>query len=508
MAANTIEAIKAEKDGLDVFPDLLRYACEGWEAIPEDDLERLKWYGLFHRKATPGYFMLRLRIPNGVLTSEQLEAIGEISNRCGRGEADLTSRQNIQLRWITIEDAPWVLQRLAAAGLTSQQSGMDNIRNLVGCPIAGLHPTEVIDARPLAARIQQAVIGRRAFSNLPRKFNISITGCTDDCTNAQAHDLSFQPARNTIEGVRTAGFNVLVGGALGGQEPILAQPLDVFVTPAQVVPFTTALLEVFRDEGPREKRKETRLRVLIGQRGLPWLRAAVEARLGRALPPAGDPATTQAGGDHLGITEQRDGRRIVGCCVPVGRITGDDLLEFARLAAVYGAAELRLTVQQNILVPHVSPERVDELLAEPLLQRYSPRPSPFLRGLVSCTGNDYCHFSLIDTKGRALELARALDREYEADRALRIHLSGCPHACGQHRIADVGLQGDRVRIDGEIVDAAHVFAGGCLGREAQLAEPVQSGVPVEELPGLVIRQVRERFGADAVRRRAREQVSS
>ena len=240
MAANKIEAIKTAKDGLDVLPDIQRYAIQGVQAIPDDDFERLKWYGLFHRKQTPGFFMLRIRMPNGVLTSEQLAAIAEISNRCGRGAADLTTRQAIQLRWITIQDVPWVLQRLASVGLHSQQSGMDNVRNVVGCPLAGLHADELIDASTLAHRLQQAIVGRR-FSNLPRKFNVAIAGCREDCIHAQTNDLSFVAA--ALHGV--AGFNVLVGGALGGQSPELAQPLDVFVTSSEVVPLAQAILETF-----------------------------------------------------------------------------------------------------------------------------------------------------------------------------------------------------------------------------------------------------------------------
>ena len=264
--ANKIEALKQARDGLDVFPDLLRYAREGWAAIDPDDFERLKWYGLFHRKATPGYFMLRLRIPNGVLTSEQLTAIGDISNRCGRGQADITTRQNIQLRWIEIEDVPWIFQRLSAAGLTSQQSGMDNVANVVGCPLAGLDPDELIDSRALAVRLQQAIIGHKAFSNLPRKFNLAITGCRDDCIHAQTHDLSFVPA--VASDGQTVGFNVLAGGAMGGREPALARPVDVFVESWEVVPAATAILEVFRDHGPRESRRSSRLKVLLKAWGM------------------------------------------------------------------------------------------------------------------------------------------------------------------------------------------------------------------------------------------------
>lgn len=502
MATNRIEAIKSAKDGLDVLPDLHRYAVEGFDAIPADDLERLKWYGLFHRKATPGHFMLRLRIPNGVLTSEQIAAVGEIANRCGRGTADITTRQNIQLRWITIEDAPWVLQRLAAAGLNSQQSGMDNVRNVVGCPLAGLDADEVIDARPLADRLQQAIIGGKRFSNLPRKFNLSITGCREDCAHAQTHDLSFAPATRVEAGREIAGFNILVGGALGGRQPELARPLDAFVAPEGVVPAALAILEVFRDHGPREQRKQTRLKVLLGEWGIERFRAAVEERLGAPLARAAESATSRHGGDHIGISPQaQPGRSVVGCLVSVGRVSGDDLIEFGRLAAAYGDAELRLTVQQNVLIPHVPDERLGALLAEPLLEAYSPKPSPWVRSMVTCTGNDYCHFSLIDTKAEALKLAAALDDRYEIEEPVRVQMSGCPHACGQHRAGEIGLLGDRKRVDGEILDAADVFAGGRLGDNAKLGDRAAEGVLTPDLPEAVAAQLRSLRGATALRER-------
>ena len=207
--------------------------------------------------------MLRMRIPGGVLNAEQIAAIGEIANKVGRGQADITSRMNIQLRWITIADAPWVLQRLSAAGLTTQQSGMDNVRNVVSCPLSGLTEDEVIDTRVLATRMQQAIIGSKRFSNLPRKFNLSVTGCREDCGHAQVHDMSFVPAQR--DGV--IGFNVLVGGALGGMTPEYAQPLDVFVGVEDAVELAVGILEVYRDHGLREKRKQSRLKWLLREWG-------------------------------------------------------------------------------------------------------------------------------------------------------------------------------------------------------------------------------------------------
>ncbi len=495
---NKIEVLKQQKDGLDVLPDLLRYAREGCGAIEPDDFERLKWYGLFHRRATPGYFMLRLRVPNGVLTSEQLAAIGEIANRCGRGQADITTRQNIQLRWIEIEDVPWIFQRLSAAGLTSQQSGMDNVRNVVGCPVAGLDPDELIDSRRLAVRLQQAIIGHKRFSNLPRKFNLAITGCRDDCIHARTHDLSFVPARGGD--LPVPGFNVLVGGAMGGREPAYARPLDVFVESGDVVPLATAILEVFRDHGPRESRRASRLKVLLKEWGLERFREAVVERVGRPLARAGETATRRDGGDHIGVTgQEQSGRCVVGCLVPVGRITGDQLTEFGRLASVYGEGELRLTVQQNVLLPHVRERHLIALLKEPLLETFSPRPSPWMRSVVTCTGTDYCHFSLIDTKGEALKLARALDERYEIDAPVRLQMSGCPHSCGQHRAGEIGLLGSRVRRGETIVDAADLFVGGSLGEDAALGERISTGVLIDDLPEAVAGSLRALRGGQAVR---------
>ena len=512
MVVNKIEVLKAAKDGLDVLPDLHRYAALAAAGedpqIPPEDFERLKWYGLFHRKTTPGRYMLRMRIPGGVLNSEQMAAVGEIANRVGRGRADITTRMNIQLRSLTIADAPWALQRLAAAGLNTQQSGMDNVRNIVSCPLSGLSEDEVIDTRRLATRLQQAIVGSKRFSNLPRKFNISVIGCREDCGHAQTHDLSFVPAqRRSAGGSNSVGFNVLVGGALGGKTPEYARPLDVFVSENGAVDLATAVLEVYRDHGLREKRQASRLKWLLHAWGMERFRTAVEARYGRPLLSAGEPLSTRHGGDHIGVTVQRDPNlRTIGCLVPVGRITDDDLIEFARLARVYGSAELRLTVQQNVLIPNVRAERLDALLGEPLLRRYSPTPSSFRRAMVTCTGNDYCAFALIDTKGEAQQLAQALDERFmlasDAE-PVRLQISGCPHACGQHRAGEIGLLGGRKRVDGEIIDVVDVFAGGRLGEDPALGELASRSIPTADLAETVADQIRAVRGTEALLERIR-----
>lgn len=476
---NRIEEIKRSKDGLDVLPDIYRYARLGFDAIDPDDFERMKWYGLFHRRQTPGFFMMRLRIPNGVLSSRQMAALGQIVNRYGRGRADLTTRQNIQLRWVRIEDVPAIFETLHEIGIGHLQTGMDNVRNVTGCPVAGLDPEEVLDASPLTRAIQEAVVGRREFSNLPRKFNISISGCRRDCALSQTHDIGLTPASR--EGA--AGFNVRIGGAMGGKSTHLSWDLDVFVRPEEVVDLCRAIVALFRDEGPRENRQQARLKWLVEAWGVPRFRAAIEERLGLPLARAGRDEVIAYGGDHLGVRPQKQaGLCYVGCLVPVGRITGDELLEFARLARTYGDGELRLTQDQNVLLVNVPRDRVPALLEEKLLRRFTPFPSSSFRRLVSCTGNDYCHFSLIDTKGRAVEIAARLEEMLPKDRPLRMHWSGCPHACGQHHIADIGFQAARVRVGSDVVDAADVYVGGRLGKHPHLATRVLEGVPLSELP--------------------------
>ena len=268
-----------------------------------------------------------------------------------------------------------------------------------------------------------------------------------------------------------------------------------------MVPLALAVLGAYRDHGPRASRRAARLRDLLRDWSMERFRAEVVGRAGFAVPRAGRPLTVREGGDHVGVT-RRAGGNVVGCLVPVGRVNGDQLIEFGRLAAEYGAGELRLTVQQNVLIPRVPDDRLAGLLAEPLLRTFSPAPSPWMRSVVTCTGKDYCHFSLIDTKGEALRLARALEERYEIDEPVRLRLSGCPHACGQHRLGEVGLLGARVRRGDAVADAADVFAGGDPGEAARLGERVERGVPVERLPEAVAAALRGLRGDGAVRERA------
>lgn len=494
---NKFEAMKAAKDGLDVWPDLLRYAAARTPVaeIPPDDLDRMKWYGVFHRKQTPGLFMMRLRLPGGRLTGTQLRAIAGLARAFGHGAADITTRQNIQLRALTLPDIPAVIERLAVAGVTARQSGMDNVRNIVGCPLAGIDAGELYDTTALTADLQQAFLAaRKTFSNLPRKLNVAISGCREDCGHAQTHDLAFVPAVREIDGRSVFGFNALAGGALGGTSPRLATPLDVFLRPGDVVEFFLALLGVYRDHGPREQRTKARLKWLLAEWGEERLRAAVEQAIGFPLLRAGVVQTLRVAGDHLGVHHQRAlGLKYVGLHVPVGRIGADQLDELARLAEEYGTDEVRLTIDQNVVIPNVTGARLARLLAEPLLRALQPDPSGIWRNLVTCTGNDYCHYSLIDTKGRAVELARELEaRGVTAPAGTRINISGCVHACGKHHTADLGLVGAGVRVDGRVEEAVDVFTGGRLGEDARLATRVRENVLMTDLTAVAEALLRER----------------
>ncbi len=488
---NKIEALKSERDGLDVTEDLVRFAREGWRTIADDDKERLKWVGVFQRKPTPGHFMMRIRMPNGILTAAQARLLGQITKATGRNIADVTTRQQIQLRWVTIEEVPAVIARLEEAGLSSLQTGMDNIRGIVGCPATGLTPRELFDTAPIAAAFQQIFLGNKAFTNLPRKFNVTITGCLEHCTPGETQDISMMPAVATRDGREVAGLNVAVGGKQGSGGPRFATALDAFVTPEEAAEVCAAIALIFRDHGPREARSKARLAFLVDEWGGPRFRQELEARLGRALPPAGRDARAARTTDHVGIFRQREpGLNYVGLKTPVGRVRGDQLIELARLAERYGRGELRLTPSQNVLVPHIPDAFVGELTREPLLRELPYNPTEIQRGLVSCTGTDFCNLALIDTKTRALALAREFESRIEASRPLTVRWSGCPASCGNHHTADVGLQGCKVKVNGKIVDGVHVFVGGRGGLEPRAGEKVFADVPCDDLPEVLDRLIR------------------
>ncbi|MEG3956825.1 ferredoxin--nitrite reductase [Microcoleus sp. herbarium2] len=496
---NKFEKLKAEKDGLALKAELDHFAEIGWEAMDETDRDhRLKWLGIFFRPVTPGKFMMRLRLPNGIITSNQTRTLAEIVQRYGDdGSADITTRQNLQLRGIRIEDVPDIFRRLKEADLTSVQSGMDNVRNITGSPVAGLDADELIDTRELANEVQDMITnsgeGNPAFSNLPRKFNIAIAGCRDNSVHAEINDIAFVPAYKD----GNIGFNVLVGGFFSAKRCEAAIPLKAWASPSDVVDLCKAILTVFRDRGPRANRQKSRLMWLIDELGIEQFRSAVEEEFGRTLPAAAlkDEIIWEKR-DHIGIYPQKQsGLNYVGLHVPVGRLQASDLFDLARIAEVYGSGELRLTVEENVIIPNVPDSRIESLVKEPLLQRFSIEPAPLTRALVSCTGAKFCNFALIETKSRAVAMIEELDVELSLPKPVRIHWTGCPNSCGQPQVADIGLMGTKVRKNGKTLEGVDIYMGGTVGKDAHLGACVQKGIACEDLKPLLHQLLVEQFGA-------------
>jgi ferredoxin-nitrite reductase len=496
---NKFEKFKAEKDGLAVKAELERFAQLGWEAIDETDREhRLKWLGVFFRPVTPGKFMLRMRMPNGILSSTQMRVLAEVLQRYGdEGSADITTRQNIQLRGIRIEDIPDIFSRFEQVGLTSVQSGMDNVRNITGSPVAGIDAAELIDTRELVQQIQDMLTnkgkGNPEFTNLPRKFNIAIAGGRDNSVHAEINDLAFVPAYQ--DGV--LGFNILVGGFFSAKRCDAAIPLDAWVTPEDVVDVCRAVLEVYRDCGLRANRQKARLMWLIDEWGIDKFRSEVENYLGRKLRSEAEKDEFDwEKRDHIGLYPQKQpGLNYVGLHIPIGRLYAQDMFDLARIAEVYGNGEIRLTVEQNVIIPHVPDTRLDAFRREPLLERFSINPAPLTRALVSCTGAQFCNFALIETKNRALTTIKALEAELDLPHPVRFHWTGCPNSCGQPQVADIGLMGTKVRKDGKTVEGVDLYMGGKVGKDAQLGSCVQKGIACEDLKPILRQLLIEQFGA-------------
>ena len=497
---NKFEKFKAEKDGLAIKDELDHFAQIGWEAMDKTDLEhRLKWVGVFYRPVTPGKFMMRLRVPNGIISSEQMRVLGEIVQRYGDdGNADITTRQNLQLRGIRIEDIPDIFQRLKSVGMTSVQSGMDNVRNITGSPMAGLDADELIDTRELVQKVQDMITnygqGNYQFSNLPRKFNIAIEGGRDNSVHAELNDIAFVPAYKEGE----LGFNVVVGGFFSAKRCEAAIPMNVWVRPNQeVVDLCRGILEVYRDNGLRANRQKSRLMWLIDEWGIEEFRTRVANHLGYPLATAAEKdAIDWEKRDHLGVFPQKqEGLSYIGLCVPVGRLFADDMFDLARIAEVYGSGELRLTVEQNVIIPNIAAENMPTLLTEPLLAKFTPNPTPLQRALVSCTGAQFCNFALIETKNKAVDLISQLDAELNIPQGVRIHWTGCPNSCGQPQVADIGLMGTKARKDGKTVEGVDLYMGGKVGKDAHLGSCVQKGIPCEDLKSLLTSILIEQFGA-------------
>jgi ferredoxin-nitrite reductase len=518
---NPTERIKLERHPLEVADAVInRYAQEGVGAIATvaGEQERLKWVGLYPQRQGGDAFMMRVKVPGGRLTSDQAREIGIAADAFGEGPddsavfgnryADITTRQTIQLHWLRIGDIPRIWQRFADVGLTTIQACGDSARNVLCCPVSGVDAHEAFDAHPVALQISEFFTGNRDYANLPRKFKISVTGCLEDCAQAEINDIGLWPAR-AADG--TLGFNVLAGGGLSDGER-MASDIDAFVVPEQAVELTRAIAQLFGELGNRENRGLARMRYLVQELGPEGFRAELATRTRFALATSGESLTRRYRGDHVGVHPQKEaGLVYVGCSVPVGRMSGIELVEAARLAKTYGDGTIRLGTDQNFVLSGVPEGDVDRLLDEELLQKYSPYPGPFERGVVACTGNEFCRFAVVETKERAVTWARFLDSQLEAQGAeagaggdtapdhgpgrqdagiIRMHFSGCPASCAQPQIADIGFRGDTAHVGDHLVEAVDIGLGGSLGADAGFIDWVENARPVEEVPQALLRVVR------------------
>jgi ferredoxin-nitrite reductase len=512
---NKVEKIKLERHPLEVYRAVIdRYSRDlaSMSEVP-GEVERLKWVGIYPQKQGGDAFMMRVKVPGGILTPEQAKVIGRSATDFANGPIpnphfgnnflDLTTRQDVQMHWVKMGDVPEIWRRLEEVGITTVQACGDSARNVLCCPVSGLGHEEVIDAYPVAQAISDYFTGNREYANLPRKFKMSVTGCLEDCAQAEINDIGMLPAR-LEDG--TVGFNLRVGGGLS-DGPRMASDIDVFVRPEEAVEITRGVAQVFGELGNRENRWTARMRYLVQELGPEGFREELEKRVSVELLPAGDDLTRRYRGDHVGVHPQKSregsggdapaGRLYyVGLNVPVGRMSGEQFEVAGRLAEEYGDG-VRLATDQNLIITGVPEERLDDLLAEPLLRRYSPDPGAFERGVVACTGSEFCRFGIVETKIRALEWAREMDRRVgdPGQEVVRMHFSGCSASCAQPQIGDVGFRGETAKKDGALVEGVDIGLGGSLGRDAAFIDWVEGAKPADEVPDALAR-VFERFGEE------------
>ncbi len=503
--AQRMERLKREKNPWEAFNEVREFARQGrGSVVPEWASAYFKWWGVYTQGDGVGavggkggeglaseYFMMRVGIPNGILSSTQLRVIADITKKHARNLADITVRQNIQLHWLTIESLPEIVDALDAIGLSPKGACGDVVRNVTGCPLAGIAHDEIIDASPLALEIAHKLIANPEFYNLPRKFKISVSGCSVWCNYPELNDVALTAVRRGGE----VGYALRVGGGLSNQ-PHLAVKLDAFIKPQQAFEAVRGVAEIFRDEQVlRESRDRARLKYLFMREGWTaekFLRE-LEARVGYKFDPGvAEDEPEDILRDHAGIYKQKQaGLSYVGASVLRGRMTGDQLAAAAELAERYGSGNLRATVMQNLIFIDVPSEKEHALAEE--IDRIGLRVegSTFWRGAIACTGTEFCKLAITETKGFTRWLVEELEELVpQFDEQLKLNVTGCPNGCGQHWIADIGLEGKKVKQDGKMVDAYYFCVGGAVGKHAGIARQVGYRVAATEAPVAIARLLR------------------
>ena len=504
------ERLKREKNPWEAFDEVRAFAREGRASVvPEWAATYFKWWGIYTQGdgvgATGGkggeglasdFFMMRIGIPNGIVSASQLRVIGALTRKYARNLADITVRQNIQLHWLTIESLPEIVDALDAIGLSPKGACGDVVRNVTGCPLAGVAADELIDASPLAEEISNLLKANPEFYNLPRKFKICATGCPSWCSYPEINDIGLTAAKNNGE----VGYSLRVGGGLS-TEPHLAVRLDAFILPHQAIHVVRAIAEIFRDQQSlRENRERARMKYLFLKEG--WtpesFLAELQSRLDfTLLPGVPELVPDEILRDHAGIHAQRQaGLSYVGASVLRGRMTGEQLEAAAELAERFGSGALRATVSQNLLFIDIPNNKTAELARELNQIGLHVDGSNFWRGAVACTGTEFCKLAITETKGFTRWLVDELEERLpQFDQQLKLHVTGCPNSCGQHWIADIGLEGKKIKHEGKLTDAFYFCVGGAVGLHASIARPVGFRCPAPLVPEAIERLLR-RYLAD------------
>jgi sulfite reductase beta subunit-like hemoprotein len=486
------EHVKQAKDGLDVWEDIHRYAKSGFASIEPDDFARMRWFGIYQQKPNEGHFMWRIRISGGRLKPYQLKEIAQVSRDYGHGFGDVTTRQCIQLHWMTIESFPDALDRIGnKAGLLTQFACGDTPRNVCSCPMAGLLKNEYVDIGDLPTRLFKMYRDAgKELSNLPRKFKTTISGCPLHCNQPQINDVGIFGVRRVRNGVSERGMGVLVGGGLSST-PHFGQSLRIFIPEdkiqEQVPKIIYGMAEIFRDADElRYKRIRARLKFLVADRGWEWIRQELEKRVG--FPLEHDEEIVHPRGalhtDHVGIGEQKNGNFYVGIPIERGRWTADQMQAVAELTEKYAdkeAGEIRLSQKQNVIITDVPQANVDALVKELQQVGLDPHAPLWRQNLISCTGTQFCNLAVTETKQRAFDLLKHLEETTNIDSPIMLSMSGCPNSCAQYQVADIGLTGTKASFNGEKVDAFDLCVGGRFGENPEFVRPLFEKVPAPVL---------------------------
>ena len=516
--AQKSERLKLAKNPWDAWEEVREFAKQGRASVlPEWTGLYFKWWGIYTQgdgvgatggvggegKATE-FFMMRIGLPNGLLTSHQLRVIADITRKHARNLADITTRQNIQLHWLTIESLVEITDRLTEIGLSPKGACGDVVRNVTGCPIAGLDHTELLDASPLAVEIAHHLTANPKFYNLPRKFKISVTGCPLWCTYPEINDVALTAIKRNVTGVDEIGYTLRVGGGLS-TEPHMAVRVNAFIKQSEALQVVEAVAEIFREQQElRENRTRARLKYLFMRHG--WtaesMLAAIEDKIGYKLDPSpvtGDIIPDDVYRDHVGVTAQKQpGLSAVGASVLRGRLSGDQLHQLAELAEQHGDGNLRATIMQNIAVVNVRNQNVLALISDLKAIDLEVEVSPFWRGAIACTGTEFCKLAIAETKSFAKWLVSEMEERLPGfDQQIKLHVTGCTNSCGQHWIADIGLEGKKLKKDGIITDAFYFCVGGAVGKYARAARPLGYRAAAEDTPAAIERLLRGYLAARA-----------